>query len=372
MYISMAVKKISFLLFLCMFFYAQMTAKEYTLTVNAGNFKYKDNICYLGTRNQTEGSLKTDYCDFLFTLDNNWGVSSSSPYPIYTPSSKSASAILTCANVLTGYSIKIKTFSITVKRVNQNSILNCYFKSDEKYTTFTPTLNDFVTCSNIEELSIYDDGHLTISFEKDKFYISKISIGYEVYPKITASAKLTFNNENLYFTTYCSPCNFRLSEGATAYKAYTNDNKVYAVALPTGSVYPAGKGLMISSQSETFNVIPTDEQSTADLTGNELKGVYQQTQVSDILSSNQVMLILAKDGAFKYYTGSYVPQNKAFFVFPAASAPSRLDIFPSSVATDIEEAKNEVNNKYNKKLIQDQLFIFNENGTYDIMGRKVK
>ncbi len=115
------------------------------------------------------------------------------------------------------------------------------------------------------------------------------------------------------YTTVCLPYNAVASEGATLYALKSVDNA--GLHFVSTDKLAAGQGYVLQGEPGAPYTLK-EVTEAVDYNVNILKGVVEQTNLVDLgFTGNDdynYPWILAKDGLFKRYTGSYIPAGKAY------------------------------------------------------------
>ena len=176
---------------------------------------------------------------------------------------------------------------------------------------------------------------------------------------VTLAPTVTISDKK--FASYCSPHRLDFSEtDVKAYKASVN-NTTGKVTLTKVDVVPVGEGVILYCESAGTYAIPVTEAAASDVTGNQMKGVLERTQVVWNPTTGIYNYIL-QQGQFNKASvdGGYLKANRAYlqtsFNIDEASARSLEIVFEDEETTAIKAIDNE-------KLTIDSY--------YDLSGRKV-
>ena len=176
------------------------------------------------------------------------------------------------------------------------------------------------------------------------------------------------------FATFCGAKNFKVS-GATAYKATINEDKIVLTTVGNAdAVIPANNGIIIAGEKgATATVTFTNDEVTANMTGNSLKGTTARVATSTLKNAgtDKVVGFFKSSSAFKSYTGENFPANLAYFLLSATNVVQSFDIVFEGEATAINsiDANENANSAAPVKVIKNgKLYI----GNYNVAGQQVK
>jgi hypothetical protein len=172
------------------------------------------------------------------------------------------------------------------------------------------------------------------------------------------------------FTTFCSPANFTVSEGATAYKAAIEDSKLTMTALE--GIIPANTGVVIAGSKNTnATIATTTAAATADVTGNDLKGTTAEALTADLKDTAAKFLAFKKStSTFTPYGGTNFPANKAYLLLDSNNDSYSLEmVFEEATGiNNVNAAETEAQAAPVKVIKNGKLFI----GNYNVAGQQVK
>lgn len=214
------------------------------------------------------------------------------------------------------------------------------------------------------------DGHTMNAFSGDQDELLKEynqaddAGGFWSFKKVT-EVPVTIGEAQ--WASVCMPFAVTLPEGVKAYKATACQGKTMTLTEITGTI-PAGTGFLLTGDAKDYMLtIATDEQVTADVSGNLLKGATAKRLgfvegETFALGKNGTSTVFKKNGlkdANKNNKG-YVPANKAYILTtdlnPAAQTAAMLQFNFGDNTTGIDgvEVDNEKETIY-----------------YDLNGRRV-
>ena len=169
------------------------------------------------------------------------------------------------------------------------------------------------------------------------------------------------------YLSYCSPYKLDFSEtNVKAYTAKVEDNKV---VLTKVDVVPAETGIVLYS-SEVANAaepeattytIPVTDKDASDVTGNQMVGVLERTQVVWNPSTGVYNYIL-QQGEFRKATDGYLKPNRAYLStsYAVPSNAKALTVVFADTATGINTLDNLTNSPFD-----------NDAPMYNLAGQKV-
>ncbi len=189
-----------------------------------------------------------------------------------------------------------------------------------------------------------------------------------------APATLTLNDGGASFTkgftTFCSPVNFTVSEGATAYKAAIADSKLTMTALE--GIIPANTGVVIAgSKNANVTIATTTDDATADVEDNDLKGTTAVAKTADLKGSAAKFLAFKKStSTFTPYGGTDFPANKAYLLLDSNNNSQSLEmVFEEATGINVVNASETEAQAAPVKVIKNgKLYI----GNYNVAGQLVK
>ena len=172
------------------------------------------------------------------------------------------------------------------------------------------------------------------------------------------------------FTTFCSPANFTVSEGATAYKAAIADSKLTMTALE--GIIPANTGVVIAGNKDgNATIATTTAAATADVTGNDLKGTTAEALTADLKDTAAKFLAFKKStSTFTPYGGTNFPANKAYLLLDSNNDSYSLEmVFEEATGiNNVNAAETEAQAAPVKVIKNGKLYI----GNYNVAGQQVK
>ena len=144
-----------------------------------------------------------------------------------------------------------------------------------------------------------------------------------------------------------------------AYKASVNV-ETGQVTLTQVDVVPAGEGVVLYCETPDTYTIPVSDKTASDVTGNQMVGVLERTQVLWNPETNVYNYIL-QQGQFKKATDGYLKANRAYlstsYDVTVTGARALTIVFEDSETTGISLTPNPSPNS--------------EGSVYDLQGRKV-
>ena len=161
-------------------------------------------------------------------------------------------------------------------------------------------------------------------------YLTSIAV---TYPAKVEAVTLATSGTSSFSSS--KDLDFSNVEGLKAY-AVTNVSSA-AVTLTSVDAAPASTGLVLKGTASTDYNIPVAATTPAAISDNKLVAAVERTQVD----ANSAWVL--NDGAFKLYTGEYIPAGKAYL--PATEVPAaaaRLQMVFDGEATGISTAVNDV------------------------------
>lgn len=214
------------------------------------------------------------------------------------------------------------------------------------------------------------DGHTINAFSGDtgdllkKYDHADDAGGFWSFKKVT-EVPVTIGEAK--WASVCMPFAVTLPEGVKAYKATACQNNSMTLTEITGTI-PAGTGFLLTGDAKDYMLtIATDEQVTADVSGNLLKGATAKRLgfgegETFALGKSGNGAVFKKNGLKDANKGNkgYVPANKAYILTtdlnPAAQAAAMLQFNFGDNTTGIDGV--EVDNE------KDTIY-------YDLNGRRV-
>ncbi len=220
------------------------------------------------------------------------------------------------------------------------------------WTTATPSVGDMNSSDN----KLWEGNSNTVSFSwSSTARIESATITLAPTVTVTASGYLS----------YCSPHKLDFTDtDVKAYKASVN-NTTGQVTLTPVDVVPANTGVILfSSEAKDAGeaksyAIPVTAEAASDVTGNQMVGVLERTQVLWKVGDNYNYIL--QQGQFKKATDGYLKANRAYlstsYNVTATGARALTIVFEDSETTGISLTPNPSPNS--------------EGSVYDLQGRKV-
>ena len=248
----------------------------------------------------------------------------------------------------------------TVVLSNSNGEIGSIGQSGNTYINFT---NDNNTSSQYS-LSQSTSKNAWIS----SFTLTYTVLGKENYGYCTSLPVVDVTVTATGYLSYCSPYKLDFSEtNVKAYTAKVEDNKV---VLTKVDVVPAETGIVLYS-SEVANAaepeattytIPVTDKDASDVTGNQMVGVLERTQVVWNPSADVYNYIL-QQGKFNRATDGYLKANRAYLSTSynvTAPGARPLTVVFADTATGINTLDNLTNSPFD-----------NDAPMYNLAGQKV-
>lgn len=163
-------------------------------------------------------------------------------------------------------------------------------------------------------------------------------LDYVLVEKIgdVAAPTLTIGSANL--ASYSNASAVTVPEDVVIYKATEPADGVVTLTRVDGQVIPAGTGVFLYSATTGEKTLSYGGTSTADFSGNALKGTGSGTYtVAD--GETVYALVADKQAVAKVNAGVAIPANKAYLPVKATEAAKQLRIVLDSETTGINEVK---------------------------------
>lgn len=204
-----------------------------------------------------------------------------------------------------------------------------------------------------------DEETIDIVINEGNQYLKTIAV---TYPAKVEAVTLASSGTSSFSSS--KDLDFSNVDGLKAY-AVTNITST-AVTLTSVDAAPASTGLVLKGTASTDYNIPVAATTPAAISDNKLVAAVERTQVD----ANSAWVL--NDGAFKLYTGEYIPAGKAYL--PATDVPAaaaRLQMVFDGEATGISTAVNDVLGDGRFFDLQGRQVAQPTKGMYIVNGKKV-
>lgn len=216
--------------------------------------------------------------------------------------------------------------------------------SSNEVNTYTGSSVSFnFTSGTYDQSSSYTLSNTTGSnawIDKIDFVYEKASVTYSDYRTSLPIVEVTVTASG--YLSYCSPHKLDFSEtDVKAYKAAVDEDG--KVTLTKVDIVPAEEGVILfSSEAKEANEattysIPVTDKTASDVTGNQMVGVLERTQVS--WNDGDKYNYILQQGKFNKATNGYLKANRAYlstsYDVSAASARELTIVFDDDVTTGI-------------------------------------
>lgn len=162
-----------------------------------------------------------------------------------------------------------------------------------------------------------------------------------------------------HYATYYLPFAAKAPEGVKAYAGTVSNGSVKLREYPNG-VIPANKGVLLVSDNATSATFTLASDADITFINNDLKGVNDATELTNVENSEQVRIFSTKDGVVGFYkpnsTITSLAANKAYVMAPVTEGALALN-FDGNV-TGINS-------------VSDNATMPNNVEIYDLAGRRV-
>lgn len=162
-----------------------------------------------------------------------------------------------------------------------------------------------------------------------------------------------------HYATYCLPFAAKAPEGVKAYAGTVSNGSVKLTEYANG-VIPANKGVLLVSDNATSATFTLADDADVTTIDNDLKGVNDVTELTNVENREQVRIFSTKDGVVGFYKPNSnitsLAANKAYVMAPAKEGALALN-FGGNV-TGINS-------------VSDNAVMPNNVEIYDLAGRRV-
>ena len=180
----------------------------------------------------------------------------------------------------------------------------------------------------------FDGDNLVMTLGDGTAHIAEIPVKNNGTMSVEFSASDDSNNKksvtvtSASYATFASAFQTVVPSGVNVYAATYADSKLKlnsATQLATGTVLPAGTGVILKGSAADYDFVYSSEAASTDakLTANSLVGSVIAVPVTELTSGTGIICSLAQEDGkvgFYRYTPEYTQANKAFLVLPSASA----------------------------------------------------
>lgn len=186
-----------------------------------------------------------------------------------------------------------------------------------------------------------------------------VDVGSAIVLSNTLPAVSLNESDGKHYATYYLPFAAKAPEGVKAYAGTVSNGSVKLTEYVNG-VIPANKGVLLVSDNATSATFTLANDADVTVIDNDLKGVNDITELTNVENSEQVRIFSTKDGVVGFYkpnsTITSLAANKAYVMAPAKEGALALN-FDGNV-TGINS-------------VSDNAAMPNNVEIYDLAGRRV-
>lgn len=186
-----------------------------------------------------------------------------------------------------------------------------------------------------------------------------VDVGSAIVLSNTLPAVSLNESDGKHYATYYLPFAAKAPEGVKAYAGTVSNGSVKLTEYANG-VIPANKGVLLVSDNATSATFTLASDADVTVIDNDLKGVNDITELTNVENSEQVRIFSTKDGVVGFYKPNSnitsLAANKAYVMAPATEGALALN-FDGNV-TGINS-------------VSDNAAMPNNVEIYDLAGRRV-